>query len=258
MHRHSDPGRVALMYGPLVLAADIAHNTQPIPASFLYLATATDDTTKISMSRVATGGAPVFVTDGLALEPGRPQPHPVTLRLRPYYAVGSSFFTVWLKRPASLTAFTTSFFSFSSETRSRGKHFDGTLCDTNTATVSVAEDGTVQREDWFALTLPKAVTITHAAFAHGYNGWHGGWFDSSGGKPRLQVRKTVDGPWEEIAAFSDYPQTTASSFEKLREEQRFYLTFPPVTVVAIRVIGKPSWGDQPGQNQSSCGELEAY
>ena len=83
--------RMAVMYGPLVLAADFAHNPEicEMQAGRLrYIGPAAED------------GVPRFTTDGIICEPGI-EPARFTLTLVPYYAVGAdgSEFVVWMKRP---------------------------------------------------------------------------------------------------------------------------------------------------------------
>jgi hypothetical protein len=40
--------------------------------------------------------------------------------------------------------------------------------------------------------------------------------------------------------------------------ETFEVKFPAVSVVALRIIGKPSSGDNTAQAFSSCAELQAY
>ena len=86
----------------------------------------------------------------------------------------------------------------------------------------------------------------------------GGWFDTTGGKPKLQVKKTSDGPWVDIAVFEDYPAATATDPRGIQPGLRFTVRFEPVEAVMIRVIGKPASGDNPSQAFASCAELVAF
>jgi hypothetical protein len=91
----------------------------------------------------------------------------------------------------------------------------------------------------------------------------GGWFDTSGGKPRLEIQRKPDGPWEAIGMLADYPDTTSARGSAdawyLSEGREFTLRVPAgVTFVAVRVIGRPASGSNPAQAYASCAELQAF
>src|SRR5262249_54660185 len=89
----------------------------------------------------------------------------------------------------------------------------------------------------------------------------GGWFDSSAGKPRIQVRRTSGGKWETVTELASYPQTTATDPGSLKQgsQQSFTQSLGQrVKVVGVRVVGRPACGDSPHQAFGSCGELAAY
>ena len=114
-------------------------------------------------------------------------------------------------------------------------------------------------EDWFAVTLDGSVKVRRIVFAHGMNFHDGGWFDTSRGKPRVQVRRGQDGPWETVGELADYPATTARAPGNLKAGQRSSLRLgEAVEVVAVRVVGKPAGGDNPRQSFASCAKLEAF
>lgn len=100
------------------------------------------------------------------------------------------------------------------------------------------------------------VTIDSIIFAHGQNYHDGGWFDASAGKPRLQVKKTAGGRWEDVGTIEGYPATTATDPKGLGQGQQFKQPIPPQAVVGIRVIGVPACGDNPQQSFASCAELQ--
>jgi hypothetical protein len=57
----------------------------------------------------------------------------------------------------------------------------------------------------------------------------------------------------------DYPATTASSPAGLKGGDRFVCELAePIEVVGVRIIGKPSSGNNPKQAWSSCLELQAF
>lgn len=106
---HGNEGKMAAMYGPLVLAADASHNVSA-SAIPLDISPEVDDPAKFKIRRSASAdGAPTFETDGLCYPPGG-EVRQVTLSLSPYYAVGwgGSQFAVWMKRPIVLTPATQS------------------------------------------------------------------------------------------------------------------------------------------------------
>ena len=65
--------------------------------------------------------------------------------------------------------------------------------------------------------------------------------------------------WQDVGELKDYPATTATSAGTLRDGEMFTCHLPaPVKVIGVRVVGKPSCGDNPKQAFSSCGELQAF
>jgi hypothetical protein len=101
------------------------------------------------------------------------------------------------------------------------------------------------------------VTINSVTYCHGRIYHDGGWWDATQGKPRIQIKKDPNGPWEDAARLDDYPATTATDSKNLAPGQRFTARIAPVKAVAIRVIGAPACGDRPEQNFASCAELSA-
>ncbi|MCX6865839.1 MAG: hypothetical protein NTV46_06385, partial [Verrucomicrobia bacterium] len=148
------------------------------------------------------------------------------------------------------------------ESRSRPGNSNGSINDDDIENPVATFDGTRAAEDWFAVTMPKPATASRIVFMHGKNFHNGGWFDTSVGKPRVQIQRTVGGDWETIGELSDYPATTATigQHDRLTWSNRsFTLNLAkPVTFVAVRVLGVPASGDQPQQAFSSCAELQAF
>ena len=104
-----------------------------------------------------------------------------------------------------------------------------------------------------------AATVAEVVFFHGETLPDGGWFDTSAGKPRIEVKTTVKGEWQAVGELKDYPATTATEPHGLVGGDRFTCTLDrPMQVVALRVIGKPSSGNNPKQAWSSCLELQAF
>lgn len=146
----------------------------------------------------------------------------------------------------------------SSPNQSRAGNQMGSIQDDDFSTFTVTYNGTAAENDWFAVPLNGAVTISNVVFGHGQNFHDGGWFDTSAGKPIVQVQSTRDGVWETVGELSDYPKTTVANNGGLKPGQKFICELKkPVKGVAVRVIGVPSSGDNPTQAFSSCSELQA-
>jgi hypothetical protein len=259
---HDNNGCMAVMYGPLVLALDKAYNWQN-DATPVNMAPAVDNPSEFRLSRVETTkntDTPMFVTDGIMYASDATKPMHCKLFLTPYYAAGvnKSFFEVWMKRPSVLKATPVSKFEGAVESRSRLGNADGSVCDGDKESYVVTYDGTMQSEDWYALTLSRSVTIRRVVFTQGKLFDNGGWFDTSGGKPRIQCKTSQSALWTDLAVIDSYPNATAVDPAGLKEFQDFQVTFPPISVCAIRVIGKPACGGDPRQTFSSCAELGGF
>jgi len=124
------------------------------------------------------------------------------------------------------------------------------------------DDGTVATEDWFAVNLPQPVPVARIVFSQSEGTiWEksGGWFDTSAGKPRIQVRRENSDKWETVGELSGYPVTDASSAPRIPEATPFTLGLEtPVRATAVRVIGAPSHGKNTGKNFAICSELQLY
>jgi hypothetical protein len=146
-----------------------------------------------------------------------------------------------------------------SESRSRDGNVTGSINDGEPATFVVTFEGQPAKEDWFAVTLDRPAAVRRVVFTQGRLFHDGGWFDTSAGKPRVQVQRQRGGAWETVGTLADYPATTASSSAGLKEGQVFTLTLKEsVEVLGVRVLGQPAHGDNPQQAFSACAELEAF
>lgn len=257
---HENAGRAAVMVGPIVLAADEGHNPDLKPLARVELLA--DDSGGLRLHRTSAGsqqGEPVFETR-CAVAGVANTGTLTTLRLVPFYSAGQdgSRFEVWMPRPGMVRR-ATSLLSFGDESRSRQGNQGGSINDGDPASFVVTFDNTRQVEAWFAVELARPATINRVVFSHGHSFHDGGWFDTSAGKPRVQVRKTKDGPWEDVGELADYPDSTAMKWGRgLTDGRAFTVRFPPVEAWAVRVVGTPAYGDNPAQSFSSCGELAAY
>jgi len=252
---HGNAGRAALLYGPLVLAYDTAMNPGGEPPAFLALA----PTPGLPPLLYKAGRAANLVFEALVRSARRPEPHPAVFV--PFANAGATGgrYQVWLRAPGAELPKNDSLFAFATESRSDPGNVTGSITDGDLETFVVTFNGQPQPEVWFETRSDRTVKISRVAFAHGQNFHDGGWFDASAGKPRVQVRRTKDGPWEAVGELADYPATTATGNAGLKPGQTFTLKLVrPIEVLAVRLIGKPACGDNPAQAFASCAELQAF
>ena len=75
----------------------------------------------------------------------------------------------------------------------------------------------------------------------------------------MQFKSAPDGAWQNLGELKDYPATTPTDPAGLKSGERFaYDLAKPMSLFALRVIGKPASGDKPRQAFSSCAELQAF
>lgn len=243
MGNNTNWGNMALRYGPFVLACDAANTPW-----------------------LSEDAAPTFGPDAvrkLQLPPANERPGARTtvvdydgksqdIRLVPFAEAGTTGkpYFVWLGTPGRIGSGIRS-------ARSRQGNRAGSIVDESLQTLVVTFDGTRQDEDWYSVTYSQPRTIQAIRYAHGWTFHDGGWFDASAGKPRIEIRRTVNGPWESVGTLSDYPNTTATDPKDLTTGQIYTLRLPqPLTVAGIRIVGKPATGDDSSQAFSSCAELQ--
>lgn len=227
-----DPARLALQWGPCVLAAPLPAGTpprlEPDPATAALLP-----------------GPELRVRCGLR--------GGGSVDLVPFADVGrdGGGYRVWLAAavPGGIVP--------GGEARSRAGNVDGSLRNGDRDGFVVTYDGTRAAEDWYSVALPAVAPVRWVAFSHGHCFHDGGWFDTSRGKPLVQVRAAASGEWRTIGELADYPATTAEVRPGLADGQRFVLSLAaPADALEVRVVGVPACGDGPGQAFSSCAELE--
>jgi len=262
---HLNAGKIAVMYGPLVLAADEALLGKD----------------GLSISAVAVGKpelSALAITPEPAPESVRSWPQaqvfhcnailrhatatakvgaPMEIRLIPFADAGGlgKNYKVWLPLPAAAID---NVLLGGVESRSRKGSLEGSISDESCSTV-VTFDGTLASEDWYAITLSEPVTVRKVVFTHGTSFHDGGWFDASAGKPQVQVQLTKDGEWKTVAELKDYPATTTASAENLHGLESFNGQLSvPTQVFGVRVVGKPASGDNPHGAFSSCSKLQAF
>jgi uncharacterized protein len=252
---HGNIGRAALLYGPLVLAYDTTTNPNGEPPAFLEFAGNPGE----APAKYGSGRAGDLKFEALVRSAKRPEPHPAVFV--PFANAGGEGgrYQVWLRAPGAELPKNESLLAFASENRSDPGNVAGSIADGDLETFVVTFNGRPQPEAWFDVRIDQAVKIGRIVFAHGQDFHDGGWFDASAGKPKVQVRRTKDGPWETVGELADYPATTAAENAGLKPGQAFVLKLAqPIEVLAVRVIGTPASGDNAAQAFASCAELQAF
>jgi hypothetical protein len=264
---HKNQGRVAVLYGPLVLAADEALLGATNP-SLNAVSMAGADLPALAVTPEPAPdtvkswpGAQVFKVNAIARRAtgGLKAGSPLQVRLIPFADAGGTGtpYKVWL--PLGLAASSGNVLLDGQESRSRAGNVGGSINDEDLQSFVVTFDNQKKAEDWFAVTLDQPETISRVVFAHGQTFHDGGWFDTSAGKPRVQVKAAKEATWETVGELAGYPATTATDCAGLKGGERFTCQLAkPVKVFAIRVLGKPACGDNPQQAFSSCAELQAF
>jgi hypothetical protein len=114
-------------------------------------------------------------------------------------------------------------------------------------------------EDWYSVELKGPATIRRVVLTQGPVQWDGGWFDSSSGKPKIEVKTSASSDWKTASTLESYPSTTATDAKGLSAGQTFEAKLDtPVEATAIRIVGKPAEGKNPKTAFTSCAELAAY
>ncbi|MCX7048523.1 MAG: glycoside hydrolase family 127 protein [Candidatus Sumerlaeota bacterium] len=250
---HGNTGLLAMTWGPLVLAYDESRNKGLPAAATLALAESADQG-RLALTPLA-GGELVFQ----ARVRTAPDAQPTIAVFVPFADAGADGgrYQVWMNavnKPANKSLLSTG-----RESRSRQGNLNGSINDGEPESIAVTFDNSTRDEDWFAIALDAPVAIKRIVYMHGKRFHDGGWFDASAGKPKAQVQREKNSPWEAIGALDDYPATTAQDSRGLKDGQEFTLRLAePVKVWGVRIIGKPACGDNPKQAFVSCAELQAF
>ena len=264
---HLNAGKAAVLYGPLVLAADEAL-LGATNCSLGMVAIRSPDTAALGLKPELApqgfkswSGDQVFRAQAIARKSAGSQKagEAMEIRLMPFADAGETgtSYKVWLPLWGAPT--TGSLLFDGGERRSRAGNLDGSINDENPQSIVVTFDGKPAREDWYAVTPAAPVAVSRIVFTHGRSFHDGGWFDASTGKPRVQIQSVKDGDWITIGTLEDYPNTTKTSDAGIKPGSKFTLRLAtPIQAVAVRVAGTPACGDTPAQAFSSCAELEAF
>ena len=182
----------------------------------------------------------------------------------PFADAGASqgSYRVWLRAPGipfTKPRDTDSVLASGEESRSRSGNVRGSIIDGNFNNLVNTWDGQYANEDWVAVTLDEPASAARFVFTHGRNYHDGGWFDTGSSKPKLQVQRSPNGPWETLGELEDYPATTVTQAGSLVQGQQSVLRLNAnVRFVAVRVLGKPASGDRLQQSFVTCAELQAF
>ena len=292
---HNNEGKLALAFGPLILAADEAFasgGTSSIEpprhelradvkvedegrsvagSAFKRLALGAVGVDELGMRlRPATNDSPsvedrlVFDVRAVRRDPRQPTQvaDPVTVGFRPFAEAGESGseYRVWMP-VFGAPAFNIATLGVESRSRSMKNTWGHapSIIDGSKARAVLAQGGTAPHEDWFQVDLPAAIEISKVVFYHGHSSKDGGWFDATKGKPRIQVRHERTAAWITVGELSAYPNTTNESAAGLTAGERFEFVLPkPEVVCAVRVAGVSAGGEEPLKAHASCAELEIF
>jgi DUF1680 family protein len=271
---HLNEGKVAVLYGPLVLAADQAllePEGEKDQTAGLTLGAIAAASTNLGKLNVTPEPAPAALKTWPAAKVYRinavlrrktktcKRGAPLKVELIPFADAGEtgSEYKIWLPLPHD--AGSGNVLLDGDESRSRQGNVSGSIVDDDFHSLVVTFDGRSIDEDWFEVKLDEPVMVKRIVFAHGKTFHDGGWFDTSNGKPRAEAQLAPEGAWKLVGEFEQYPSTSAVDPAGLKGGEPFTCTLKvPQKVWALRVTGKPACGDNPQQRFSSCAELQAF
>jgi hypothetical protein len=254
---HHNQGKLALLYGPLVLAADEAltggKRLESVRLASGELADLGVTPQPVPEQRRTWAGDRQFRVNATT----RRGSERAQIELVPFADAGATGtrYKVWLPlvTPAGKPS-GENLLEDGNESRSRQGNVDGSILE---GRYVVTYDGRPAAEDWYAVTVDEPMTIRGVIFRHGKAFHDGGWFDASAGKPQVQVQVAKGGPWKTIGQLTNYPATTGADSAGLADGARFSCKLAePMRIVGVRVVGKPACGDSPQQAFSSCGGLQ--
>lgn len=253
---HLNQGKAAVLYGPLVLAADEA--LLPDAQPFNSCALARSDAAVLSVTPVAAPadwktwtGARLFRVNATTRRGGGQ----FTTQLAPFADAGrtGARYKVWLPLAGQPDA---NLALEGRESRSRPGNQTGSINDDDPQSCAVTFDGQPAREDWYAVAFAAPAAVRRVVFVQGKTFHDGGWFV---GRPKVQIQREPGSAWETVGELGDYPVATATDKKRINGSQSYSLRLPaPVTAAAVRILGVPASGDRPSQAFSSCAELQAY
>jgi len=178
---------------------------------------------------------------------GKPQP----LVLVPF--ADALNYRVWLIRPERMSVGLVAVTAFGRESWSRAGTENGSICDERPDTYRNTFTARPAKQDWYAVEIDQPAVIARVVYRHGKLFSNGGWFETSEGRPQIQIKRTRTANWETVATLDNYPDATATQTPGLRDGEAFSVRLKaPLKAVGVRIVGKP------GGLFSSCAELGGY
>ena len=269
-------GKAAILYGPLVLAADDALLAATgEKTSTIYLPSLDPAALVVAPAPAPEPlrtwpGAQVFAVKSVARKGSATLKAGTTFsaRLVPFADAGAtgSRYRVWLPLTPDPTVSPNLLLvgepSVSGQVDDQGgKSLDGVgaINDDNLQSAAHLLGTPGGAEAWFAVTLAAPVSMGRIVYVQGGFGRRLGWFDTTAGKPKIQVQRALGGTWETVGELADYPATSATKNAGLIAGRTFEVRLPAaVSAIAVRVSGVPAGGGTPGRPLVSCGELQAF
>jgi len=252
----TNEGLFALRHGPTFFAFDHGHNHE-IPRSVFG---AFDmDLGKLAPKLQHTNGRWIAQVNGYApKETG--ELTPCSFRLLPFTDAGEKdFFSLWLRDRARGDKKNISLFTQVHEHVSRRGNLRGSFTDNSSETFTTTHTGDHREKDYFEVDAGWSCEFNVVVFRHGRAFPGGGWFDTSHGRPEVELK--IWRNYKKVAVLEDYPPTTAEDPGSLTDGQAFRVVIPKdqrEAASGVRVIGVPAHGNDPHQNFASCSEIQVY
>lgn len=286
MGDHSNEGHAAVLYGPLVLAADEAYLPEDVTNLSVVSLASTDVPSLAPAIEESPGplrtwpGARVLRIDADVRRTNGMNPSTVRRRigLVPFADAGATGrrYAVWLPTAPARTTNLLLDGAPLADVAGGGAVGVPLLNDGDLHTMSVLSTAAAPQPLCAGVTLARPAAIHRVSFVHGSSWGDGGWFDSSRAKPVLQIQRPGSVAWETVAEFADYPATTAENGGEVLRYQvtdlrmtnaevaaayrrnTFTVTLPVAeTVIAVRLMGYPSRGNHPTTYSLMLAELTA-
>lgn len=124
------------------------------------------------------------------------------------------------------------------------------------------QNGELQQNAYIGILRNRRMTIERLLIVGGLALENGGWWDSSSGKPEIQIMANPGADWTTVMTLDAYPTldgvdmaAAQAGFQELPWEVTFN---PPINAVGIRLHGVGATGNNPQQSFVSLSEIRAY
>jgi len=246
-------GHFALQRGPQVLALEAQLNPE---VKFLHRAapeTGGEGGVAEVPGRLNAGqGRQAYAVPGLAVAAAVNRQVVTRTKLVLIPFAEAREYRTWLPEPARLVLGPVAVTAFCTESTSGDGPVRDSICDERVDTYRTAR-GEGREGSWYAVELDRPERVDRIVYRHGKVLRDGGWFDTTRGKPVVQIKRSHEGAWETVGRLESYPETNGREAPELADGQTFEVKLrEPVHVVGIRVAG------QAARQYSSCAELSAY